>query len=160
MDYFKLACDVTDFYKQNLMKENKMEMENQGTKLSDLADVLISWKLAKENAEENLKNANQKIREVEQVIYAKMQEEEIEQFAHGGQLFYPYVNSFPRVAQGREDEYFAWLEEHGEAGVIKRVIHPQTHRSWWKNHEEFTEELTEKGLVEVHEEIRIGTRKK
>src|SRR5574337_1321565 len=142
----------------NYEEENTMYQEGKlllapsfetESKLSDLADLLMSWKLAKENAEEQLKKANERIRAAERLIYEKMQAEEIEKFAHAGMLFYPYVNSYPRCTPGKEDEYFAWLEEHGEGGIVKRSIHPQTHRSWFKQHEEFHEELTEKGLVDV-----------
>jgi hypothetical protein len=130
------------------------------TKLSDMADLLTAWRMVKEDSEARLSEANKKIREVEQVIIAKLQEEELEKFVHNGQLFYPYVSAHPGVNKEHEAEFYAWLRENGEDGIIKETVHPMTLKSWWKqNSERFAEELTGKELLKVHEEIRIGVRK-
>lgn len=137
-----------------------MDTENNGGKLSDLADLLISYRMAKEDAEENLKRANEGIRAVEQSIVAKMQEEEIEKFAHNGSLFFPRVESHPTVNKEKEDDFFTWLEGQHEAGIIKRTIHPSTLKAWWKqNSDRFAEEITEREFLKVFEEIRISVRK-
>ncbi len=129
-------------------------------KLSDLANLLISWRLSKENAEEVLRTANERIRQVESEIVAKMQEEEIDKFAHAGSLFYPRVESHPSVNKEQEALFHAWLEQHGEDGIVKRTVHPSTLKAWYKaNADRFAEELSEKGFVKVYEEIRIGVRK-
>ncbi len=136
------------------------EIHGFETKLSDLADLLVSWRMSKENAEELLKKANENIRLVEQSIVAKMQEEEIDKFAHNGQLFFPRVESHPTINKEKEDDFFAWLEGQHEAGIIKRSIHPSTLKAWWKqNSDRFAEEITGKDYLKVFEEIRISVRK-
>jgi hypothetical protein len=128
--------------------------------LADLADWLLNWKEAKSVAEDAVKKANEKVRELEQLVYAKMQEDQIEKFGHAGMLFFPTVNSFPSVVKEHEEAFFAWLKENGEDGICKYTVHPMTLRSWYKNNSDrFAEELAEKELVKVHEEIRIGVRK-
>jgi hypothetical protein len=130
------------------------------TKLSDLADLLISWRLTKEDAEARTKTANEMIRKVESEIVAKMQEEEIDKFAHAGSLFSPRVESHPSVNKDTEALFHTWLEQNGEDGILRRTVHPSTLKAWYKqNADRFAEELTEKGLVKVYEEIRVSVRK-
>jgi len=137
-----------------------MDAEVTTTKLSDLADLLLSWRLSKENAEEVLKTANERIRQVESEIVAKMQEEEIDKFAHAGSLFSPRVESHPSVNKDTEALFHTWLEQHNEDGILKRTVHPSTLKAWYKeNQDRFAEELSEKGLVKVYEEIRVSVRK-
>ncbi len=129
-------------------------------KLSDLANLLISWRLSKENAEEVLRTANERIRQVEGEIVVKMQEEEIDKFAHAGQLFFPRVESHPSVNKEMEALFHTWLEQHNEDGIVRRTVHPSTLKAWYKqNADKYAEELTEKNLVKVYEEIKISVRK-
>lgn len=137
-----------------------MDTENNGSKLSDLADLLTSWRMSKEHHEEELKKANEKIRATEQLIVAKMQEEDIEKFAHNGSLFFPRVESHPTVNKEKEYEFFEWLHFHNEDGIVKPTIHPSTLKAWWKaNSDRFAEEITEREFLKVFEEIRISVRK-
>ena len=173
-DLFKIACDVANSYnrvlgnKENPMEQNKIHSQTElavaiadnpnPTKLSDMADLLTAWRMVKEDSEARLSEANRKIREVEQVILAKLQEEELEKFVHNGKLFSPRVDSHPTVNKEFENEFYAWLDEHNEGGIAKRTANYQTLKSWYRQHPEFVEELSEKGFVKVHEEIRISVR--
>jgi len=128
--------------------------------LSNMADLLLSYRLEKEDAEERLKRANERIRQVEGEIVATMQAEEIDKFGHDGFLFFPRVESHPSVNKDMEALFHTWLEQHGEDGILRRTVHPSTLKAWYKqNADRFAEELSEKGLVKVYEEIRVSVRK-
>jgi hypothetical protein len=119
----------------------------------------MSWKTSKEATEEQLKNINGKIELVEQQILQKMQEEELDKFACDDRLFYPIVQQQPSVNKEVEGAFFFWLEQRGEEGIIKRTIHPQTLKAWYKeNADSYAEELSEKKYLSVFEKVRIGTR--
>jgi len=136
------------------------EIHGFETKLSDLADLLVSWRLSKENAEKLLSTANERIRQVEGEIVAKMQEEEIQSFSHNGSKFFPRVESHPSVNKDTEALFVEWLRQRNEDGIYKLSAHPSTLKSWYtQNADKYAEELSEKGFVKVYEEIRISVRK-
>ena len=133
--------------------------EEQATQsLADLALVLLEAKEEKRKAAEAETAANKHIAELEQRIYEQMKREEIEKFGAHGYLFFPTIQQNPSVKKELEADFFIYLEEIGEDGIIKRTIHPQTLKSWYKEHEELAETLSEKGFVSVFEVIKIGTR--
>ena len=127
--------------------------------LADMAEILITAKAAKDAAEEALKNANAEIKRLEEKLWEQMQAEEIDKFSAHGKLFFPIVQQNPSVNKEHEAEFFEWLEEKGEEGVIKRTIHPQTLKAWYKtNADTYAEELSEKNYLSVFEQVRIGVR--
>lgn len=124
-----------------------------------LSEILVEHKSQKADFEKWLKNTNEKIRDLEAKMYAIMVEKDMMRFDHAGKLFYPIVQAFPSVVKEHESDFFVWLKENGEDGILKLSVHPQTLRSWYKtNMERFAEELAEKELLRVHEEIRIGVK--
>src|SRR5262245_60098743 len=128
-------------------REKKMDEENNGVRLAELADGLMSWKAMKKSLEEQLSDTNKRIAEAEEAIYKKLQAEELEKFAHAGQLFYPYVEAHPSVNKEKEEAFFSWLEENNEDGIIKRSIHPMTLKGWYRqNVDRFAEALSENGF--------------
>jgi len=130
------------------------------TKLSDLADLLVSFRLMKENGEKTVADANQGILATEQLIVEKLQEEDLDGFTHDGKRFGPVVTSHPAIDKEKEPQFIEWLQEHNEEGIYKYTCHNQTLKSWWNlNKDKYAEEITEKGLLKVFEQIRISVRK-
>mgnify|MGYP001374498744 FL=1 len=141
---------------------NKTGIDEPSTEplsLADLADTLLAAKEAKRVAAEAESAANKEIERVELLLIAAMAEQEIEKFAHANQLFFPVVQSFPSVVKELEDGFIAWLTERNEQGIYKYTVHSQTLKGFYNQHDEWHEELSEKGFLKVHEKIRIGTRK-
>lgn len=138
-------------------------MENNNTTIAELnalANELVEKKAEKAKLDEDLKAANKAVDDLELKLHEMMSVNEVEKFVHDDKLFYPIVQDFPRVLKEREDDFFNWLSEHGEDGLIKRTVNSQTLRAWYKGKaEEYAEELAEKKLIEVFSKISIGVRK-
>src|SRR3990167_6081004 len=83
-----------------------------------LSEVLVEQKRIKAEAAETEKKANEEIRSLESKMWTIMQAKDIQRFDHAGKLFYPIVNSFPSVVKEHESEFFAWLKENGEDGIL------------------------------------------
>jgi hypothetical protein len=129
------------------------------TVLADLAKLLMEQKAAKKAAEDATSTANKEIERLEGVMIEQMTLQEIDKFAAHGQLFFPLVQQQPSVNKEVEGAFFFWLEQRGEEGIIKRTIHPQTLKAWYKeNADSYAEELSEKKYLSVFEKVRIGTR--
>ncbi len=126
-------------------------------KLIFLAERLVQEKTSKEFAEECIKSANEKIELIEQEMNGIMDTLDMQSFKTGdGRLFYRYVDSFPKMKD--QAAFYAWLKDHGEDGIIKQTIHPQTLRAWYKDKVlEFGEALSDK--LEIFQKFRIGVRK-
>ena len=130
------------------------------TELTVLADQLTIERKVKTDYDEGLKKTNSRIADLETKMTEIMQNADIQKFSHGNQLFYVYVSSYPAVNKEKEQEFFEWLENNGEDGILKMTVNSQTLRAWYKEKaEQYSEELTEKSLVNVFEKIRIGVRK-
>lgn len=91
----------------------------------------------------------------------KLQAEGFQNFRRSdGTLFYRYVESYPSIAKEFEEAFFEWLAEKGEDGIIKRQIHPQTLRGWYKkNSDQYEEEIADREFLKVFEKPKIGVRK-
>jgi hypothetical protein len=129
-----------------------------GENLADMALVLLGAKEAKKEAEKALETANKDIERIEGKLLEQMTAEDIDKFSAHGYLFSPLVQSFPSVNKELEPEFLEWLREHNEDGIYKLSVHAQTLKAFYNQHEEWHEELSEKGFVKVFEKIRIGTR--
>ena len=136
-----------------------MSDDQETTVLADLAAKLMTEKRAKEAAAEAEKAANKEIERLEGIMLEQMGLQQIEKFAAHGQLFFPLVQQNPSVNKELEAEFFEWLREKNEDGIMKLTIHPQTLKSWYKEKSDnYAEELSEKKFLSVYERIRIGTR--
>ncbi len=127
------------------------------SQLTVLAEDLVMEREYKAEYEEILKRANGRIEKIELKMIGIMQENDLPKFGHDNRLFYTMVSSFPKVVD--EDKFYPWLEEHGEDGIIKRTIHAQTLRAWYKDAEKYYEELADGQMLFVFEKVRIGMRK-
>ena len=127
--------------------------------LNLMADKLLGLRQLKEVEEKELTETKGQIEDLEQRLVAAMQALDRSQFDYQQNLFYLSVQSFPRVI--KESDFLSWLEEKGEAGIIKRAVNSQTLRAWYKeNSAKFSEELLGQGLIEVPEKIRVNVRKR
>lgn len=123
------------------------------------SDELVALKQQKKDFEEALADTNRKIQQCEEKMVALMDAADLQNFKRGENTFYQYVESYPSVSKDKEFQFFDWLREHGEDGIIKESIHPQTLRSWYKQmKDQFAEAIAEKGFLNIPERIRVGVR--
>lgn len=135
-----------------------MEEKNpQIDALIRLSDSLLRLRQFKETIEAQLSDANKEIEQTEALMLASMEACRIDKFAHADKLFYPIVQSYPKILD--QDKFYTWLEEHGEDGIIKRTVHPQTLRAWYKEQAlEHGEQLVGERMIEAFEKIKVGVR--
>lgn len=134
------------------------------TQLTALTDKLTDAKAEKKKFETDLKEANAEIEKLEDQIYKLMQEHEVDQIAIRNRIFFPIVQTFPKVLD--QDKFYDFLRDRGEDGIIKETVHPQTLRAWYNGLEDderkitWREELLTGQMLEAYEKIRIGDRKR
>lgn len=135
-------------------------MEEKNPQIDTLiaaSDRLLLLRREKEELETSLSTLNRGIEETEAAMLTNMEAVGIDKFAHAGKLFYPIVQSYPKILD--QDKFYTWLEDHGEDGIIKRTVHPQTLRAWYKEAAlVHGEQLVGERMIEAFEKIKVGVR--
>lgn len=142
----------------NKRKEPEKKMENpQIDSLIAVSDKLLKYRRLKEELETALAETRRLIEQAETDMLANMEQVSIDKFAHAGKLFYPIVASYPKILD--QDKFYSWLEDHGEDGIIKRTVHPQTLRTWYKDASLLHgEELVGQRMIHAFERVKVGVR--
>jgi len=120
--------------------------------------ILAYTKLLKKQ----LETATQEKERWEAEVFTLMFNEDIQNLKIDDKLVYRKVEPYPSILE--EKDFFEFLEETGNDGIIKRTIHPKTLKGWYdsyielnKDNEEAIAEL--EPLLKVFEKKSVGVRK-
>ena len=128
--------------------------------LHNLAAELSIHKDRKEEQEAALKNTNQSIGTVTAEMLEIFAAYGMTTFDHDGELFYQSILENPTIVKLKEDEVKLWLQEHGQGGLVQETINAQSFGKFWRNNEQYQEELQTSGMVTVFSKVSISRRKR
>lgn len=126
-----------------------------------LADELAELRDRKKALDEELKNVNTRIAEVEEELANKMLNEEIQSFQRSGRTFYVTTKIFANAVPERKSELFTWLKENGYGDMVTETVNHNTLSAFVREMLSETDQLPEglEELVNVFEKTTVGVRK-
>lgn len=123
-----------------------METTEQVTEdILDLARKLADARSRRDAIEADLDKVNKEIAGddktpgIEPRLAKLMIDSGLQLFSLEGHTFFTAVSSFPKILD--EFGFFEFLAARGMDDIIKRSIHPQTLKAWFKEHPELEEDL-------------------
>lgn len=131
-------------------------------KMFDLADRLRVLREAKQATEQELKEINDEIDEVDYRLSELMAETETQNFTRSGTMFYLTAKTRASAMAGQKDELFAALRREGYGELVTETVNANSLSAFVK------EQITENGdalpdwlggLVNVFEKTTVGVRK-
>lgn len=127
----------------------------------ELADELAGLKERKKELEDMLKEVNERIATVEEILSTRMLEEELQSFNRNGKTFYVQTKTFASAVPERKAELFQWLKDHGFGDMVTETVNANTLSAWVREQLEESESLPEglEELVNVYEKTTVGIRK-
>ena len=130
--------------------------------LFDISDKLVILRDRKKELEDELKEVNSDITEIEERLVAAMVAEEMQNFTRNGKQFILTSRTYASAKSGMMPAICDWMKGHELGDMVKESVHPQTLQAWVKEQIEevgaLPEELSE--LVNVYEKSGISIRKK
>ena len=130
--------------------------------LFDISDKLVILRDRKKELEDELKEVNSDITEIEERLVAAMVAEEMQNFTRNGKQFILTSRTYVSAKSGMMPAICDWMKGHELGDMVKESVHPQTLQAWVKEQIEevgaLPEELSE--LVNVYEKSGISIRKK
>ena len=135
--------------------------------LIELAATYLRLREEKFKRQGELKFINEELEKTNVALNAIFQRDEMSGIDFRDRYLYQSVEDYPKIIPGKDHDYFAWLDAHGEGGIAKRSIHNKTHPSWYRKnirgdkkappmHPEWEEELTQ--FLDVFQKIRVNVR--
>lgn len=130
--------------------------------LFSVADNLVALRDRKKELEEELKDVNTQIAEIEKTLVDKMIEEEMQNFTRNGRQFILTSRLYVSAKAGMMENICAWMKQHGLEDMVKEHVHPQTLQAWCKETVEETGTLPEEleSMLNVYEKSGISIRNK
>ncbi len=135
----------------------QQELLSEG-QLNELVEKLIALREHKKALEEEIKEINAAMENLEAILITKMKEAGLQNFkTDAGLQVIIRKDLYVTVNKEKEMELFSWLYATGRGEVIKPTVHPQTLRA-------IVKEAKESGLplppcISTHEKERISLRK-
>lgn len=134
-------------------------MEN---KMFDLADRLKELRASKKDAEQQVKNINAQIDEVDFALSELMAETETQSFSRAGTLF--YLNTATRASgvTERKTELYDTLKKEGFGDLVYETVNANSLSAFVKEQISENEDQLPNwldGLVKVYEKTTVGVRK-
>ena len=133
-----------------------------GSPLFELADRLRELRETKQFAEQELKDINAEIEEVDRQLSDMMVETETQNFTRQGMTFCLPTRTRASGAADRKDELYDMLREHGFGSLVYETVNANSLSAFVK--EQVAENGDElpgwlNGLVNMFEQTTIGVRK-
>lgn len=143
-------------------------MENSsaviGKEIFALADRLKEKKQVKKDLENQVKEVNAEIEELDRQLSDAMAEAECPNFAHSGSTFYLNTRLFASPKAGMAENMITALKEHGYGDIVRETVNSQTLASFCKEQialsgerEELPDWLAE--VVSTFDKVTVGIRK-
>jgi len=130
--------------------------------LFDISDKLVILRDRKKELEDELKEVNSDITEIEERLVAAMVAEEMQNFTRNGKQFILTSRTYVSAKSGMMPAICDWMKGHELGDMVKESVHPQTLQAWVKEKMEgagaLPKELGE--MLNVYEKSGISIRKK
>lgn len=135
--------------------------KKERNELSENAEKLVAYRNKKDNLKAELKETQEVIDSIEEILIKEMVDNEISKFGHNGKTFYIRTNIFPNVDAKNKETLNEIMKENGYAEIVKETINPATLRATIKemldNNEGELEDWL-KPIISIYEKITIGVR--
>ena len=127
-----------------------------------LADQYKALKDLKAKKEDELKDVKERIDDIEKKLVEAMTDEELQNFTRDGMTFYLNPKIFVSAKADSKIELYDALKENGFGDMVQETVNANSFASFVR------EQMAENGdtvpdwldgLVNIHEETKIGTRK-
>lgn len=128
-----------------------------------MADELKALQDEKKQKEQEVKDLNAKIDELDENLTKAMTEEELDKFTRLGNTFYLKSRLFASPIAGKKDEMIKALKDSGNGSLVVEQVNANTLSSFIKEQREQTgcEDVPDylKDLVSTFEKVSVGIRK-
>ncbi len=131
-------------------------------KMFELADRLKELRETKKFGEQELKEINADIDEVEYRLSELMAETETQNFTRSGTTFYLTTTTRASATAGRKDDLFNSLRQQGYAELVSETVNANSLSAFVREQIAENDEVLPKwldGLVNVFEKTTVGVRK-
>lgn len=131
-------------------------------RMFELADRLKELREAKQRAEQEVKNLNAQIDEVDYELSELMAETETQNFTRSGTMFCLTTTTRASAAAGKKDELYSMLKKNGYGDLVYETVNANSLSAFVKeqmaeNNDVLPDWLS--GLVSVYERTSVGVRK-
>jgi vacuolar-type H+-ATPase subunit I/STV1 len=131
-------------------------------RMFELADRLKELREAKQRAEQEVKNLNAQIDEVDYELSELMAETETQNFTRGGIMFCLTTTTRASAAAGKKDELYGLLKKNGYGDLVYETVNANSLSAFVKEQMAENNDLLPdwlSGLVNVYEKTSVGVRK-
>jgi len=131
-------------------------------RMFELADRLKELREAKQQAEQEVKNLNAQINEVDYELSELMAETETQNFTRSGTMFCLTTTTRASAAAGKKDELYSLLKKNGYGDLVYETVNANSLSAFVKEQMAENDDLLPdwlSGLVSVYEKTSIGVRK-
>lgn len=131
------------------------------TTMFELADQLVRLRAEKKRQEDELKELNAKIDEVNDRLVEMMVGAEMQSFNRAGRLFYLSTRTFASPAKDNKDALCGWLRANGYGDLVRETVYAQSLAAFVRELLDEDDELPADlaDLVNVYEKTTVGIRK-
>lgn len=131
-------------------------------RMFELADRLKELREAKQRAEQEVKNLNAQIDEVDYELSELMAETETQNFTRSGTMFCLTTTTRASAAAGKKDELYSLLKKNGYGDLVYETVNANSLSAFVKEQMAENNDLLPdwlSGLVNVYEKTSVGVRK-
>jgi len=131
-------------------------------RMFELADRLKELREAKQRAEQEVKNLNAQIDEVDYELSELMAETETQNFTRSGTMFCLTTTTRASAAAGKKDELYSLLKRNGYGDLVYETVNANSLSAFVKEQMAENNDLLPdwlSGLVNVYEKTSVGVRK-
>ena len=131
-------------------------------RMFELADRFKELREAKQRAEQEVKNLNAQIDEVDYELSELMAETETQNFTRGGIMFCLTTTTRASAAAGKKDELYSLLKRNGYGDLVYETVNANSLSAFVKEQMAENNDLLPdwlSGLVNVYEKTSVGVRK-
>lgn len=131
-------------------------------RMFELADRLKELREAKQRAEQEVKNLNARIDEVDYELSELMAETETQNFTRSGTMFCLTTTTRASAAAGKKDELYSLLKRNGYGDLVYETVNANSLSAFVKEQMAENNDLLPdwlSGLVNVYEKTSVGVRK-
>ncbi len=139
-----------------------MEVKTIEDKMFKLADRLRELKVAKRQAEQQVKDINAEIDETDYALSELMAENETQSFTRSGKMFFLTTTTRASALSEKKTELYEVLKEKGFGDLVYETVNANSLSAFVKEQTVENEDLLPDwldGLVTVFEKTSVGVRK-
>jgi hypothetical protein len=142
---------------ENLIIANVPEELNDKDELTDLLSQMRVIYNERQIVRDRDKELTAQYEEINKRVTEIFEKRELQNVRGSHGLAYKTTKVYPSVKD--PDAFIAWLDAHGEGGIAKRSVHPQTLISWTNERMESGSELPNEEILGTFAKTSVALRK-